>query len=146
MSSNCQRLEFVSCLCFRYFFKNILSPMTGNWTCKYFIFYYFSMKIILKQNVISFDHSVIFNFYRLCIIDIFLYFVALGTNQKNCVCSLLTFMRVWRDKYQNVIIPKNHRFTKCKTCSHLKAVLKGKPEVFDSDVFDKKKLNILQEK
>lgn len=54
-------------------------------------------------------------------------------------------MRVWRDKYPNVIIPKNHRFTECKTCSHLKAVLKGKPEVFDSDVSDKKKINILQE-
>ncbi len=54
-------------------------------------------------------------------------------------------MRVWRDKYPNVIIPKNHRFTKCKTCSHLKAVLKGKPEVFDSDVNDKTKLNVLQE-
>ena len=54
-------------------------------------------------------------------------------------------MRVWRDKYPNVIIPKNHRFTECKTCSHLKAVLKGKPEVFDSDVSVKKKINILQE-
>ena len=54
-------------------------------------------------------------------------------------------MRVWRDKYPNVIIPKNHRFTECKTCSHLKAVLKGKSEVFDSDVSDKKKINILQE-
>ena len=54
-------------------------------------------------------------------------------------------MRVWRDKYPNVIIPKNHRFTECKTCSHLKAVLKGKPEVFGSDVCDQKKLNILQE-
>ena len=54
-------------------------------------------------------------------------------------------MRVWRDKYPNVIIPKNHRFTECKTCSHLKAVLKGKPEVFGSDVSNRKKLNILQE-
>ena len=54
-------------------------------------------------------------------------------------------MRAWRDKYPNVIIPKNHRFTECKTCSRLKAVLKGKPEVFDSDVSNKKKLNILQE-
>jgi hypothetical protein len=69
----------------------------------------------------------------------------LGTNQKNSICSMSTFMRVWRDKYPHVIIPKNHRFTECKTCSHLKAVLKGKPEVFDSDVSDKKKLNILQE-
>ena len=54
-------------------------------------------------------------------------------------------MRVWRDNYPNVIIPKNHRFTECKTCSHLKAVLKGKPEVFDSDVSDRSKLKILQE-
>ena len=54
-------------------------------------------------------------------------------------------MRVWRDKYPNVIIPKNHRFTECKACSHLKAVLKGKPEVFDSDVSNKNKLDILKE-
>ncbi len=54
-------------------------------------------------------------------------------------------MRAWRDEYPNVIIPKNHIFTECKNCSHRKAVLKGKPEVFDSDVYDKKKLNILQE-
>ncbi len=100
------------------------------------------MKIILKQKILSFDHSVI---YRLCIINILMYFFALGTNQKKIVCSLSTFMRVWRDKYSNVIIPKNNRFTECKTCSHLKAVPKGKPEVFDSDVSDKKKLNILQE-
>ena len=72
-------------------------------------------------------------------------FGALGTDQKNNVCSLSTFMRVWRDTYPHVIIPKNHRFTECKTCSHLKAVLKGKPEVFDKDVSNKKKLNILQE-
>jgi hypothetical protein len=54
-------------------------------------------------------------------------------------------MRVWRDKYPNVVIPNNHRLTECKTCSHLKAVLKGKPEVFGSDVYDQKKLNIFQE-
>jgi hypothetical protein len=54
-------------------------------------------------------------------------------------------MRVWRDKYPNVVIPKNHIFTECKTCSHVKAVLKGKPVVFGSDVFDQEKLNILQE-
>ena len=54
-------------------------------------------------------------------------------------------MRVWRDKYPNVVIPKNYKFTECKTCSHLKAVLKGKPEVFGSDLFDQEKLNILQE-
>ena len=57
----------------------------------------------------------------------------------------LNFMRVWRDKYPNVVIPKNHRFTECKTFSHLKAVPKGKPEVSGSDVFDQKKVNILQE-
>ena len=43
-------------------------------------------------------------------------------------------MRVWRDKYSNNVIPKNHIFTEYKTCSHLKAVLKEKPEVFGSDV------------
>ena len=73
------------------------------------------------------------------------YFAALGTNHKNSVCSLSTFMRVWRDKYPNVGIPKNHRCTECKTCSHLKAALKGKPELLGSDVSDQKKLNILQE-
>ena len=70
----------------------------------------------------------------------------LCTNQSNSVCSVSNFMRVWRDKYPNVVIPKNHRFTECKTYSHLKAVLKGKLEVFGSDVSDQKKLNILQEK
>jgi hypothetical protein len=74
-----------------------------------------------------------------------LQFAELGTNRKNSVCSLTTFMRVWRDKYSNVVIPKNHKFTECKTCSHLKAVLKGKLEVFGSEVSDQKKLNILQE-
>jgi len=54
-------------------------------------------------------------------------------------------MRVWSDKYPNVVIPKNHRFTEYKTFSHLKAVLKGKPWVFGSDVSGQKKLNILQE-
>ncbi len=103
------------------------------------------MKINFKQNIISFDRSVIFNFYRLCNINIFLYFASLGTNKKNSVCYLSTFMRVWRDKYPNAIIPKNHKFIECKTCSHLKAVLKGKPKVFDSDVSDKTKLTILQE-
>ncbi len=74
-----------------------------------------------------------------------MYFAALGTDQKKSVCSLSTFMRVRRDKYPNVDIPENHRFTECKFCSHLKAVLKGKPDVFGSDVSDQKKLNILQE-
>ena len=54
-------------------------------------------------------------------------------------------MRVWRNKYPNFVIPKNHRFMESKTCSHLNAVMKGKPEVFGSDVSDMKKLNILQE-
>jgi hypothetical protein len=54
-------------------------------------------------------------------------------------------MRVWGEKYPNVVIPKNRGIAECKTCSHLKAVLKGKPEVVDSDVSDRKKLNILQE-
>ena len=54
-------------------------------------------------------------------------------------CSLTTFMKVWKQKYSNVIIPKNHRFTECKTCSHLKAVLKGKPEEFGPNMSDEQK-------
>ena len=54
-------------------------------------------------------------------------------------------MRVWGEKYPNVVIQNNQRITECKTCSHLKAVLKGKSEVFGSDVSDQKNLNILQE-
>ena len=68
----------------------------------------------------------------------------LGFN-KNSVCSLTTFMKVWKDKYPNVVIPKNHRFTECKTCSHLKAILKGKPEAFGPEVTHQQKIKIYQE-
>ena len=142
------------------------APIASNWSlCLSFLLFqthlypqlpaiepekqYFFQLFLNENNLWTKYHMLwpvsIFNFYPLCILNIFYYFVALGINQNKSVCSLSTFMRVWRDKYPNVIIPKNHRFTECKTCSHLKAVLKGKLEVFDSDVSDRTKLNILQE-
>ena len=47
-------------------------------------------------------------------------------------------MNVWNSKFRHVVIPKNHRFPECKTCSHLKAVIKAKPEDM-SDKFDTEK-------
>ena len=68
----------------------------------------------------------------------------LGTYQKIRVCSLTTFMKV-KKKLSDVVIPKNHRFNECKTCSNLKPVLKGKPEQSGSDMSDEQKVNANRE-
>jgi len=43
-------------------------------------------------------------------------------------------MKVWKQKFNNLLIPKSHMSIEYKTCSHLKVVLKGKPKVFGSDL------------
>ena len=48
-------------------------------------------------------------------------------------------------QFNNVVIPKNTRFTECKICSHLKAILKGKTEVFETDMSDELKVNVNRE-
>jgi hypothetical protein len=55
------------------------------------------------------------------------------------------FVESLEKQLNDVVIPNNHIFTECKTCSHLKAVLKGKPEYFGSDMFGEHKVNANRE-
>ena len=52
---------------------------------------------------------------------------------------------VWKKKFPNVIIPKNHRFSQCTTCAQLKSDLKAKSNFMSSNFSDQKKWDLLSE-
>ena len=54
-------------------------------------------------------------------------------------CSRSTFVKVWKEHFSHVIIPKNHRFTECEICSHLRAILKANPFPSSQSLSDNEK-------
>ncbi len=64
----------------------------------------------------------------------------------NNFCCMSHFMNVWYTHFKHVIIPKNHRFSECETCAHLKNVLKEKINFTPTVDTDESRLIKYQEK